>query len=55
MINEAGNRVLAVAADLMPLLRELAPLCPTIEHMLSCWTPLSDAVALGSLGTRLEL
>ncbi|WP_066796900.1 AMP-binding protein [Sphingomonas soli] len=34
MVNEAGNRVLAVAADLMPLAREVAPLCPAIEHII---------------------
>jgi 3-(methylthio)propionyl---CoA ligase len=33
MINEAGNRVLAVAADLLPMARELLPLCPSIEHV----------------------
>jgi acyl-CoA synthetase (AMP-forming)/AMP-acid ligase II len=34
MINEAEDRVLAVAIDLMPLLREVAPLCPNIEHVI---------------------
>ena len=34
MINEAGNRALAVAADLLPLARELLPLCPTIEQVI---------------------
>jgi 3-(methylthio)propionyl---CoA ligase len=33
IVNEAGNRVLAVACSLAPLLRELAPLCPTLEHV----------------------
>ncbi|MEI9852403.1 MAG: TonB-dependent receptor [Sphingomonas sp.] len=33
MINEAEDRILAVSADLMPILRELAPLCPGIEHV----------------------
>ena len=33
MINEAESRVLAVAADLLPLLREIAPLCPTIDQI----------------------
>jgi fatty-acyl-CoA synthase len=33
MINEAADRVLAVAADLAPLLEALAPLCPTIEQI----------------------
>lgn len=34
MINEAEDRILAVSADLMPAMRELAPLCPGIEHII---------------------
>jgi len=34
MINEAENRALAVAANLAPLLVELAPLCPAVEHII---------------------
>jgi acyl-CoA synthetase (AMP-forming)/AMP-acid ligase II len=34
IINEAEDRVLAVAADLVPLLSQLLPLCPTIEHVI---------------------
>jgi fatty-acyl-CoA synthase len=33
IVNEAGDRVLAVASNLVPMLCELAPLCPTIEHV----------------------
>jgi fatty-acyl-CoA synthase len=33
MINEAEDRALAVASSLAPLLAELAPLCPRIEHV----------------------
>lgn len=33
MINEAEDRVLAVASNLAPLFAQLAPLCPTIEHV----------------------
>jgi fatty-acyl-CoA synthase len=33
MINEAEDRVLAVAASLIPLLEAIAPLCPAIEHI----------------------
>jgi fatty-acyl-CoA synthase len=33
MVNEAEDRVLAVAANLAPLLTELAPLCPGLEHV----------------------
>jgi fatty-acyl-CoA synthase len=32
MINEAGNRLLAIAASLAPMLAELLPLCPSIER-----------------------
>ena len=34
MINEAEERVLAFAADLAPLVRQLAPLCPGLEHLI---------------------
>jgi len=34
MINEAEDRALAVAADLVPFLRELMPLCPKVEHII---------------------
>ncbi|HEY1604615.1 MAG TPA: AMP-binding protein [Allosphingosinicella sp.] len=34
IVNEAEDRVLAVSADLMLLLNELAPLCPTLEHII---------------------
>jgi fatty-acyl-CoA synthase len=34
MINEAEDRVLAVASNLAPLWSELAPLCPGIEHLI---------------------
>lgn len=33
MIDEAEDRVLAVAANLWPLLAEVAPLCPRLEHV----------------------
>jgi fatty-acyl-CoA synthase len=45
MINEAENRVLAVAADLLPIASELVPLCPTIEHII-----VLDAAADAGLG-----
>ncbi|WP_417484730.1 AMP-binding protein [Maricaulis salignorans] len=34
MVNEAQDRVLAVASSLAPLMAELAPLCPGIEHII---------------------
>jgi fatty-acyl-CoA synthase len=33
MVNAADDRVLAVAASLAPLLAQLAPLCPRLEHV----------------------
>ncbi|MET0309415.1 MAG: AMP-binding protein [Sphingomonas sp.] len=52
MINEAENRVLAVAADLLPLARDLAPLCPSIEHVVLLDALPSDAGTLGSHPAR---
>ncbi|HEY2464900.1 MAG TPA: AMP-binding protein [Steroidobacteraceae bacterium] len=34
MINEAEDRALAVGSSLAPLLAELAPLCPRLEHII---------------------
>jgi len=34
MINEAEDRVLAVASNLLPLLAEIAPHCATLEHVI---------------------
>jgi 3-(methylthio)propionyl---CoA ligase len=34
MINEAENRALVIASDLAPLLAELAPRCPHLEHVI---------------------
>lgn len=34
IINEAKNRAVAVSANLLPLLAEIAPLCPSIEHVI---------------------
>ena len=34
MVAQAGNRVLAIAANLVPMLPELLPDCPTIERVL---------------------
>jgi 3-(methylthio)propionyl---CoA ligase len=48
MINEAENRALAVAADLMPLALEVLPHCPTIEQVVVLDTPVTDMEALGS-------
>jgi 3-(methylthio)propionyl---CoA ligase len=53
MINEAGNRVLAVSADLLPLLREIAPQCPTIEHVVVLDALPPDTQPLGSHPARI--
>jgi 3-(methylthio)propionyl---CoA ligase len=34
IINEAKDRALAVASNLVPLLLELAPFCPAVEHVI---------------------
>jgi fatty-acyl-CoA synthase len=46
MINEAEDRALAVAANLMPLLAELAPLCPKLEHFIAMDDDLADQGAV---------
>ncbi|MES2097311.1 MAG: AMP-binding protein [Pseudomonadota bacterium] len=51
MINEAEDRVLVVAADLLPLLREVAPLCPMIEHVVVI-DAAPDAEAMGEHPAR---
>ena len=33
MVNEAGDRLVAVAADLLPLWREVAAQCPSVRHV----------------------
>ncbi len=34
MIQQAGDRLLIVSADLTPLVEQLAPLCPKLEHVI---------------------
>lgn len=41
MINEAEDRILAVAANLTPMLEDLLPLCPGLEHVIVLDEPLS--------------
>jgi 3-(methylthio)propionyl---CoA ligase len=50
MINEAQDRVLAVAASLEPLLRQVLPLCPGVEHAILLDRP--DDEAGHTPGTR---
>jgi acyl-CoA synthetase (AMP-forming)/AMP-acid ligase II len=46
MINEAEDRALAVAWNLAPLLAQLAPLCPRLEHLIFMdgEAPVTDAL-----------
>jgi acyl-CoA synthetase (AMP-forming)/AMP-acid ligase II len=46
MINEAEDRALAVAANLMPLAQQLLPLCPTITQIIVLDERLPDAEML---------
>jgi fatty-acyl-CoA synthase len=46
IINEAEDRVLAVAANLMPLVQQLLPQCPTIRHVIVLDDAPFDATAL---------
>jgi len=52
MINEAENRALAVSANLAPLLKQLAPLCPTLEHIIVLDDGGFDASVLGAHAAR---
>jgi 3-(methylthio)propionyl---CoA ligase len=53
MVQEAENRVLAVAADLLPLALQVLPLCPTIEHVVVMDGAIPDAGTLGSHRARI--
>lgn len=46
MINEASDRILAVSADLMPLLREVISACPRVEHVIVTDAPIDHAADL---------
>ena len=45
IVNEAEDRVLAVAASLLPLAQQLLPLCDTIEHIIVLDEPSAAAKA----------
>lgn len=47
MINEAADRVLAIAANLVPMLPQLLPLCPTIERVLVLDDAIEASIASG--------
>jgi fatty-acyl-CoA synthase len=44
IINEAEDKVLAVAASLLPLALELLPLCPSIAQIVVLDAPMSEAI-----------
>lgn len=50
ILNEAEDRLLAVSADLAPLLEELLPLCPRLEHVVLLDEP--DAAGAGGGQTK---
>ena len=52
MINEAEERVLVVASDLLPIARDLAPLCAMIEHIVVLDTA-NDGSGFGDHAARL--
>ena len=52
IVNEAEDRVLAVAASLMPLAHALLPLCPTIRHVVVLDEPSSAAPAHDDVPVR---
>lgn len=47
MINEAADRVLAIAANLAPMLPELLPMCPTVERVLVLDEAVDPSIASG--------
>lgn len=53
MIDEAQDRVLAVAADLLPLAEALLPHCPSIEHLIILDDESADAGAIGAHPVRI--
>ncbi|CAN5514529.1 N/A [soil metagenome] len=53
MINEAEDRVVAVSSDLLPLLHELAPSCPGIEHVIVMDTTPADLDSLAPHPARI--
>ena len=52
IINEAEDRALAVSADLAPLLEELIPLCPVLEHVILLDEEATEPKALEAPGVR---
>lgn len=53
IVNEAEDRVVAVSATLAPLMTELAPLCPSIEHIIVMDVSGSSPAAAREQGARI--
>ncbi|HEX5184383.1 MAG TPA: long-chain-fatty-acid--CoA ligase [Allosphingosinicella sp.] len=47
IVNEAGDRILAVSVSLLHVLKVLAPVCPTLEHVILIDADADAAVAIG--------
>jgi acyl-CoA synthetase (AMP-forming)/AMP-acid ligase II len=45
IITEAEDHVLAVSAKLLPLLQDIAPLCPTLDHVIVMDQPTSEIIS----------
>ncbi len=52
MINEAEDRVLAVAANLLPMVDELLALCPGLEHLIVLDQPKAAVARVGTHPAR---
>lgn len=52
MITEAEDRVLVVAADLLPLLRAVLPDCPEVEHVVVIDAPVPASAPIGRHSAR---
>jgi fatty-acyl-CoA synthase len=53
IVNQAEDRIVAVAATLAPLMTELAPLCPSIEHIIVMDVDGSCPTAAGGQGAQI--
>jgi len=52
IINEAQNRAIAVSSNLVPLLSELTPVCPTIEHIILMDNAMDEEVSVESIEVK---
>lgn len=52
IINEAENRAIAVSSNLLPVLMQLAPLCPTVEHVILLDDHVDEEVSFDGLAVK---